>query len=284
MNTRTLILANTHSSNKGFTLIELLVVITVLALLMSIMVPALQRARHVAHSTICLSNLRQLQVLWFLYADDNDGKMVSAHTGPGGVHHPDEMGWVDWDWGLYNNSVYVSEERQRELVRNGRLYPYTDTEEIYQCSLRLPDAVNQPIFRTYAIVDSMNGFNQPHREAILTRRDEIRSPSQRIGFVGKGYTSYSSWSVPEVDNNLWWAAVYPVHSIEQPNAFNNDYAPNHHQKGITFSLLDGSAGRRRWEDDRTLGWEFPIPSESPYQRDNVDLQWVKRAIWGERLR
>ncbi len=55
--------------HAGFTLIELLVVIAIIALLLSIMLPALGRAREIGRQTACLSNLRQLTIAWTLYAN-----------------------------------------------------------------------------------------------------------------------------------------------------------------------------------------------------------------------
>ncbi|NLH44364.1 MAG: prepilin-type N-terminal cleavage/methylation domain-containing protein, partial [Planctomycetes bacterium] len=60
--------------NRAFTLIELLVVIAVIAVLMSILMPALQRARESGKRAACLSNLKQLTLAWNMYADESDDR------------------------------------------------------------------------------------------------------------------------------------------------------------------------------------------------------------------
>jgi prepilin-type N-terminal cleavage/methylation domain-containing protein/prepilin-type processing-associated H-X9-DG protein len=60
-------------SQRGFTLVELLVVIGIIALLISILLPALSRARKQAQRTVCLSNLRQWGLGFSLYAQENRG-------------------------------------------------------------------------------------------------------------------------------------------------------------------------------------------------------------------
>ena len=67
----------------AFTLIELLVVIAVIAVLMAILMPALAKAREQDKRTICFSNLKHLTLGWTLYADDNNGKLVTLTTGNG---------------------------------------------------------------------------------------------------------------------------------------------------------------------------------------------------------
>jgi prepilin-type N-terminal cleavage/methylation domain-containing protein len=61
------------SRKRGFTLIELLVVIAIIALLMAILMPALQRVKNQAKAIACQARLRQWGLLFKLYTDDNNG-------------------------------------------------------------------------------------------------------------------------------------------------------------------------------------------------------------------
>lgn len=73
----------------GFTLIEMLVVIAILALLMSLVVPAIQRSLDRARTVSCASQLRQMGIGLFAYAADN-GKLPppAGHAGNGGMPSP----------------------------------------------------------------------------------------------------------------------------------------------------------------------------------------------------
>ena len=106
--------ANTISRNNamktnqknGFTLIELLVVVAIIALLVSILLPALGRARAQARTTLCANKHRQLFLAWTYYADDHDGRIMPT------IH-----GWSEYDvnkgWWVVLIPPYISKIKWR---------------------------------------------------------------------------------------------------------------------------------------------------------------------------
>jgi prepilin-type N-terminal cleavage/methylation domain-containing protein/prepilin-type processing-associated H-X9-DG protein len=81
---------------RAFSLVELLVVVAIIALLISILMPALNRAREQANRTTCLSNLRQIGMGFHMYTADNRGFMPRCAPRPG-------YAMMDHDWIFYRD-------------------------------------------------------------------------------------------------------------------------------------------------------------------------------------
>jgi prepilin-type N-terminal cleavage/methylation domain-containing protein len=103
-------------NKRGFTLIELLVVIAIIALLLSVLVPALKRAKESARDVICRSNLKQWGVVWGIYTSDNKGKFP---TTPGDYNSGNKRG----DWIVPMRSVW---DTYGDIVRCPSASKYVD--------------------------------------------------------------------------------------------------------------------------------------------------------------
>jgi prepilin-type N-terminal cleavage/methylation domain-containing protein/prepilin-type processing-associated H-X9-DG protein len=246
----------------GFTLIELLVVIAVIAVLMAILMPALNRAREQGKRAACLNNLKQMALAWNLYADDNEGKMINGNTSLGGQNR-DGTCWVYWP------GRNASEQERLDGIRRGLLYAYCPSVKMYKC----PTGIRGELV-TYAIPDSMNGYYHiPGAEdQIKTLRSQIKNPTDQIIFLDEGRLSPASWTI-HYDQERWW-----------------DQITARHGDGTNFSFADGHSEYWKWSDPRTLdvakmdynAWQGSgRQGGESTQPGNRDLHRVQRGVFGQ---
>jgi prepilin-type N-terminal cleavage/methylation domain-containing protein/prepilin-type processing-associated H-X9-DG protein len=257
---------------SAFTLIELLVVIAVIAILMSILMPALQRAREGGKRAACMGNLKQLTLAWSMYADENDDKLVNGATAFSNRNeawgdHRNETAWVGGD--PSQDLSTLTREKQIENIRAGALYPFVKNQKVYECPTgRRGQAL------TYSIMFSMNAvchdWVKGVKGAFVKKRVEIKpNLAQRVVFIDEGYMTSDGYAV-NYSTATWF-----------------DNPPVRHGDGVTVSFADGHEEHWKWKGGETIKYareheNLPPASWTPKTDEGFeDLYMVQKACWGK---
>ena len=254
--------------SRGFTLIELLVVIAIIAVLMAILMPALNRAREQGKRAACLGNLRQLSIAWITYADDNDDKLVNGAAGYSNQllswgDHRNELAWV--------NAVSTNWDTQVQGIREGALWPYLKNEKIYRCVTgRRGEAL------TYAIMFSMNAVEHSWVKGVkgahVKKRSDIYNPppAYRLVFIDEGYMTPDAYAV-YYHLETWF-----------------DSPPVRHGDGTTLSFADGHVGHWKWKGTDTIKHAREEENTGPQvgwapntKAGFEDLYRMQKGCWGK---
>jgi prepilin-type N-terminal cleavage/methylation domain-containing protein len=150
--------SNSHA-HRAFTLIELLVVIAIIAILASMLLPALAKSKAKATGIKCLSNLKQLQLCWLLYADDNNGFTPHVDDTGGNANAVTSNSWVGGTMTNPQDATNII------ILQKGLLYKYNTSVEIYHCpadktTQRWPARGGAPRVRSMSASQAF-GFQHP---------------------------------------------------------------------------------------------------------------------------
>ena len=236
----------------GFTLIELLVVIAIIAILAAMLLPALGRAKAKGQQIACVSNYKQLQICWQMYADENND-VLPPNQASGAAFARDAV-WANNNAWIQGNTYTDPDDSN---IKTGVLYPYNKSTGIYKCPADksiIYDGTNPafpstPRNRSCAMNVYMNwdsGENGKYVRDCWTKLSQIGNPgtSRASVFIDEheksisqnGYFMNHPNSLLLFSTSLWTWLSFPT---------------LRHNGGCTLSFADGHVESWRFKAPRT---------------------------------
>ena len=282
---------------KAFTLIELLVVVAIIALLISILLPSLARARELSKRTVCSANLRGVGQACKIYANDNQDLWPTVETTSLDVDYVGNIGGPT-EQDRWNESNRTSSEVSTTrnfwwLIREGDI-----TVKLMRCpssSYYLDDTENLNLYYDFqgnAYVSY--GYQIPYPTPDLSRPSEDCDPRMILAADRGILGSNTADSMPFVDVAIESGQFPMVDGIGQPKATeergeNNAIwypwnSPNHDQEGQNALFQDGHVefARSIWAG---IGYECIYTAANFYEEEitlshsTEALPLVDNAYW-----
>ena len=152
-----------NRGGAGFSLIEILVVIAIVAMLASLLLPALSSAKAKGKRIACGNHLHQLALASQMYSADNDGKLAENRPLTGQAALLTTNAWITGNMQSAKDATNVN------LVRLGKLFPYANQAEVYRCPADQTMTNGVLRVRSYSM-NSWMGSRYMEQQADLTQR------------------------------------------------------------------------------------------------------------------
>ncbi len=240
----------------AFTLIELLVVIAVIAILAALLLPALSKAKSNGQAVACLSNYRQLQIAWQMYANDHLGTMP-----PNYLNGLDPTTSVPGSWVLGNAQQDVSQTN----ITSGVLYAYHQAVGIYHCPSDHSTFIGQPQLRRWRSC-MLNFFLNGNQQVggVILKRVKVNTAALRRPAGIFTFIDTSVWTINDGAFFTRWQGMPEGDQIW------NDYPTDRHNQGATICFADGHAERWKWRCPKSARTCFESAANA------LDLQDLRR--------
>jgi len=242
--------------NKGFTLVELLVVIAIIALLMAILMPAIQRVRRQARAVACQSNLRQWGVVFSMYTEDNDGKFPFIHFAFLVADHM--WPYIFRPYYSDSNDLLLCPMATRSELRPDNLWPVDIFGQVGSKSTAWKIVTRRP----EVVFEGSYGINEWHRFDMDRRdiRGALNNVPVLLDCAHQSARPFLFDRPPEYDG-----AIGPISFAGMEY-----FCINRHDATINGLFLDFSVRRVGLKELWTLRWEpnFPVQmiARSPYTK------------------
>jgi len=258
---------------QAFSLVELLVVIATIAILASLLMPAMATTKSKVQGTSCINNFKQLQIAWQLYTLDYHDSLPANQ-------------WmsVDWEDGCPTGTQTTSDswvlgnattDRDTWNIQNGSLFAYTKSTPSYHCPADRSTVYYRPDIlrkRSYSMSYYMNG--SPRKPQRKTKLVQIKNTAGTFVFIDEQENSIS--------DGVFFLHV-PGDDGEQAEAKNNatfggahwmNLPADRHGQACNLSFADGHAEHWKWKWPKNSGMDVDVANQSDYE----DLRRLQSGI------